>query len=67
MSAKQPLKIPRVILEEMTKEVRIVLPDETRGLFPLPIDLLKNEAFVRNLADKEFQANFDVAIISKGR
>jgi hypothetical protein len=68
MATTKPIRIPKAILEELATEVRIVLPDETRGLFPLPIDLIRNEAFIKKLAaDKYFQANFEVAIISKSR
>jgi hypothetical protein len=68
MAIHKPVVIPKIILEEFMKERRVVLPDETRGLWPLSIELIKNEAFMKRLAaDKEFQDNFEVAIITKGR
>ncbi len=68
MAIHKQVIIPKVILEEFMAERRIVLPDETRGVWPLPPELIKNEAFMKKLAaDKEFQDNFEVAIITKGR
>ena len=67
-AVKSKIKIPKGIFEELALEGRIVLPDETRGLFPLPVNMIKNEAFMKRLAsNKEFLANYEVAIITKHR
>lgn len=67
-SMDKKVVIPETILKEFVKDRRIVLADETRGLWPLPIDLLKNEAFIKSiLNDKELLENYEVALITKTR
>jgi len=65
--APKKFPIPPVLREVFGKEPRIVSkPGGTAGIWPVDMEILRNSVMLQKLLnDKEFNSNFEIAIIRK--
>lgn len=67
-SLGKQVMIPAALREKFSKEMRIIVPGELAGLWPIDPGLLKNPEFLNSLLkDKTFTANFEIAIVTKAK
>ncbi len=61
------VRIPKAILREFQQDARVIIKLHPAGLWPIPLQILKNPEFIKRLAsDAEIAKNFDVIIVPKG-
>ncbi len=66
MAAGRKLRIPKTLLEQFKTEMRIVLPGELVGLWPIDPGILRDPEFVgKLLKDKDFTQNYEIAIVAR--